>query len=265
MHCAVAFGIYLLGCASGQVAPPAEKLDAAGKDTAPGSSSDTNRKDDGSTCTPFVPPAGSCDPLTNDGCPSDQKCTALRDGNTLSLGCGNRSDSGTGEKGENDDCQPVPDTGRQTGDDCGNGLACFNWAGESPKCHRLCAHSGCSRDCADGWACNRQLPGIEGYWSCGVSCRPLDQTGCQPDEGCYVASSGPTCAQAGSKATGEECDPSKVNDCVAGSTCITGLSNGNRCLAFCSTSGGSPGCSTTCIKMPVDDALMSESDVGYCR
>ena len=80
-----------------------------------------------------------------------------------------------------------------------------------------------------------------------------------------MASSGPTCAESGKKAIGEECDSSKVNDCVAGSTCITGLSDGNRCLAFCSTTGGSSSCGTSCIKVPVDDAIMSEADVGYCR
>lgn len=247
-----------LGCASGQVTPE-ERRDAAGPDAAPDNSSDTNQRSD-STCTPFVPPGGSCNPLTNDGCSSDKKCTALRAGDSLSLGCGSR-----GDKSENDECQPVPETGPQTGDNCGSGLACFNWAGESPKCHKLCVHSGCSRDCAEGWACNRRLPGIDSYWSCGVSCRPLEQSGCPSNEGCYVASGGPVCAEAGKKAVGEECDSSKVNDCEAGSTCITGLSNGNRCLAFCSTSGGSPSCGTTCIKIPVDDAVMSQPNVGYCR
>ena len=255
----VAVGLGALGCASGQVEAPVERPDDAGADSAPSGSGDASQRND-SSCKPFVPPAGSCDPLTNDGCRSDEKCTALREGDTLSLRCGSK-----GDKGENDDCQPVPETGPQTGDDCGDGLACFNWAGESPKCHRLCAPSGCSRGCSDGWACSRRLPGIDSYRSCGASCRPLDQSGCQSGEGCYVASSGPVCAQAGNKRVGEDCDSSKVNDCEGGSTCITGLGEGNRCLAFCSTGGGSPSCDTTCIKVPVEDAVMSQADVGYCR
>jgi hypothetical protein len=250
-----------LACANSQVWSATEKSDAARQDGAPDSLSDKGLGSDSTSCTEPKPPAGSCDPLTNQGCPSDKKCTALRDDKTLSLGCGSK-----GDKHENDDCQPTLDTGTQTGDDCGDGLACFNWTDEpSPKCHKICARSGCASGCAEGWTCSRGLPGISGYWSCTAACKPLDQSGCQSGQGCYVASNGPGCAEAGSKATGDECDPSKVNDCEAGSTCITGLSNGNRCLAFCSTSGVEPKCSGTCNKMPVEDAVMSQPNVGYCR
>ncbi len=264
---AATIGLGGLGCAKGDVQVSNDNhrdsavADSA-RDTASPPDKNQPQNNDAGVCTPPKPPQGSCDPLTNDGCGSDQKCTALlTTSSTLALGCASK-----GDKNENDDCsQIMADDGSQTGDDCGDGLACFQWTGESSKCHRLCSRSACTSVCADGWVCKLRLPGIDSYYACGASCKPLDQSGCDSDQGCYLTDSGPTCDPAGQTAVGDECDPTKDNDCVPGSTCITGLSNGNRCLAFCSTSGGDPSCGTTCNKVPVSDAVMSQPNVGVCR
>jgi hypothetical protein len=259
-----ALGLCIMGCASADVATPGPQPDAATTPDATKPGDQANRND--APTTPDSGPVGPCDPFSGAGCPSDEKCTALYDDSKLALGCGSKE----GDKSEGDECAPTPESGTQTGDDCGDGLACFNLKGEPYKCHRICPTSGTAHACPTGRICSLtfpSFPGLAGYGFCEPSCKPLEQSGCASGEACYLSAKGAGCKAAGSAKIGDTCDPSKLNDCEPGSTCVTGLSNGNRCLAFCSTSGGSPSCSggVACSKVPVDDVFMSEPNVGYCR
>ncbi len=264
----VAAGLGMLGlcfgCANAEVRPPETRDDAAVKGTDPDatSPSDKNQANDGQTTTDNKP-GGACDPFSNSGCSSGQKCTALRNGGSLSLGCGSK-----GDKSEGDVCTPEMPNDVQTGDDCGDALACFVFENETQAtCRRLCPTSGTAHACPTGSVCSIGLPGLTSYASCGPSCTPLEQSGCASGQACYLTPAGAFCKTEGSIAVGNDCPGKAPNECKGGSTCVTGLSSGNKCLAFCSTSGGSPSCpgGTTCTKVPVDDVFMSEPDVGTCR
>jgi hypothetical protein len=251
------------GCANAEVRPNTE-TDAAAKDTAPDSPNpgDTYQKTDGQP-PPDNKPEGLCDPFSNSGCTSSQKCTALQNGGNLELGCGSK-----GDKSEGDACTPQWTDSVQTGDDCGSALTCFMFNGEANAiCRRLCPTAGNANACPKGSICSVGLPGMTDYASCGPSCKPLEQSGCAAAQACYLTPTGAVCKDEGSIAVGGDCPAKAPNECKRESTCVTGVRNGNKCLAFCSTSGGAPECpsGTTCTKIPVDDVFMSESNVGTCR
>jgi hypothetical protein len=257
-------GMGLLGCANAEVSSAESMRDASAKDVlTDGNGGDQKgAKNDGGSPSDNAP-AGACVPFTNAGCSSAQKCTALASGSTLSLGCGDK-----GNKSEGDDCTTASSNDQPTGDDCGNGLACLFLEGDdTAKCRRLCPSSGTANACPTGSVCTLKLPGLTGYWFCGPSCKPLEQSGCAADknEACYLSSVGAKCQTHPDSPTkiGGSC--SAASECEPGSTCIT-FSSGNKCQAFCSTSGGSPGCpgGMTCQKAPVDDVFMSEPNVGTC-
>ena len=183
--------------------------------------------------------AGSCDPFSNLGCSSDQKCIALQSGNALGLGCGSK-----GSQSEGDTCTPVMTGGAQTGDDCGDQLACFKLNTASAyTCHRICPTAGKANACPGSETCSLVVSGLNGLAFCQptTSCQPLEQTGCPSDQACYYGTKGAICAGIGPAQPGETCV--NANDCAKGSTCLTVGSTGT-CSSFCSTAdGGTPGCS----------------------
>jgi hypothetical protein len=210
--------------------------------------------------------SGPCDPFTNSGCPSDKKCTALQVGSTLTLGCGSK---GSGAEGNN--CTRSLDGANQSGDDCGDRLACFALSGEpSATCRRICPTSGTANACPSGELCSLVVGGLDGLAFCRkvVTCQPLGQTGCASGEGCYFSTSGSytgsLCAKAGTKKPGESCQ--LANECEPGATCLivgTGV-----CSAFCSTAGGDPSCSGASTGGSTCAALGGAGDqpnLGSCR
>jgi len=208
--------------------------------------------------------AAACDPFTNSGCASDKKCTALRSGSDLVLGCGSK-----GSGAEGDSCQPVLSGSSQTGDDCGEGLACFALSGEpSATCRRICPITGSANACPAGSLCNLGVPGLTDFAFCrtATTCLPLEQTGCLSGQSCYFASSGAQCAPTGTNAPGAGCN--QANDCVGGSTCLV-IGASGVCSAFCSTaSGGTPSCTgadtggSTCAAL---GGSSDEANLGSCR
>jgi hypothetical protein len=263
----LAAGLALAGCANASIDNQTFAKDASAKDgTSDGTGpDDKNDKKDTGQSSPDNGPAGPCDPFTNSGCPSGKKCTALAKGDSLTIGCGDK-----GNKAEGNDCSPALSGDEQTGDDCGDGLSCFALKDDpSPTCHRICPISGTAHACPQGSVCRVTLPGISNYASCGSSCRPLEQSGCADSQACYLTSLGAVCWSLPDKpvAIGGNCTGATVNECERGSTCVTGLSSGNKCLAFCSTKGQAPTCSngTTCTKAPIDEVFLPEPDVGTCR
>jgi len=251
-----ALGCHASGCAKATVGDVGQDKDAGTADAGPqGDGKDDanpNAKKDGASDAPNTP----CDPFTNSGCPSDQKCTAFQSGNSLSLGCGSKD-----SKVEGDDC-----TGSPTGDDCGDQLACFKLdADPTSTCHRICPTSGTANACLGTETCNPGNVGLGGLSFCVAPCLPLEQTGCPQGQACYYGTKGAGCAPIGSKQPGDTC--AHANDCVKGSDCIT-LGSTFICSSFCSTaSGGTPSCSgastggTICAPL---GGTSDEANLGSC-
>ena len=207
---------------------------------------------------------GACDPFTNSGCSSGQKCTALQQTNgTLALGCGS-----VGSKSEGETCTQTASGGPQTGDNCTSGLACFaTGTGASATCHRMCSPSGAGNPCPGSEICSLAAPGLDTVEFCRLttSCQPLDQTGCASGQACYFSSTGALCALEGNQQPGTTC--ANANDCVKGSTCIVGAAS--ACSSFCSmASGGTPVCTgaatggSTCASL---GNAAAGADLGYCK
>ncbi len=255
-------GCQVFACASakiGDIGQPTDggTGDAEASDSA--SPNDKNAKHDGPNADSDV--TGNCDPFSNAGCDSGMKCTALQQGDgTLALGC-----DATGSKSEGDDCTQTASGGSQTGDDCGDGLACF---GAPATCHRMCAASGTANGCPGSEICASTAPGLTTVAFClaVTTCQALEQTGCPSGQACYFSQTGALCAQEGSKSPGDSC--TVLNDCAKGSTCLlSGVSTG-ACSSFCSTaSDGTPSCSSsgtgggTCASL----GSSAEPDLGSCR
>jgi hypothetical protein len=209
--------------------------------------------------------AGVCDPFTNSGCDSDKKCTALQNSDyTLSLGCGDKDNKGEGES-----CKQIAPSGTQTGDDCADGLACFDINdGRGPTCHRICLMSGTAHACPSSSICSLKIDNLAvlGLAFCQASCKPLEQEGCQSGQtSCYLTDIGAECLSNqppyGSTKPGATC--THANDCEPGSTCI--VSSTTVCASFCSmATNGTPSCSDgkTCNKLP---GTPPEPNAGYCK
>ncbi|MBN2574621.1 MAG: hypothetical protein JXP73_08635 [Deltaproteobacteria bacterium] len=264
-----AFGLALAGCASATVGNQGGSGGAASGGTS-GSGGSTGSGGfaggsggaggAGGTSTSST---GMCDPFSDAGCASEKKCTALQQSATsLVLGCGDIE----GTKSEGDGCTQTTTDGKQTGDDCDRGLACF---GAPATCHRMCSPGSATNDCPSGQICNLSAPGLTAVRFCQdvTTCLPLEQTGCDEGWACYYASSGALCAPEGDKRPGEDC--TNANDCVRGSTCLVVEGKG-ICSSFCSTEeGGSPSCTGADTGGEICNPLAGGSDIedhlGSCR
>jgi len=256
----------LVGCANAKVGDIGAR-DAAVSDTA----------DSASTGTPDLTGATSqddagkivyspCDPFDNTGCSIGQKCSALRNGSSLSLGC-----SSKGNKSEGEDCTPVPTPNAQTGDDCGDGLGCFNTGLDGRTiCRRMCPATG-TNTCPSGETCGMTVQGLSDPKFCAAApspttCLPLEQTGCAGAQACYSTSTGALCYNAGTAQPGGTCHA--ANDCTPGSTCVT-INGISTCHSFCSTASGSTStCSGSSTGGTFCAALTGASDeanLGFCR
>jgi hypothetical protein len=259
----MALGYQVFGCAKatvGNVGPNDDggtgdaALQSDGRDT-----SNPNGKKDGTGSDALYDP---CDPFTNSGCSNSQKCAALRNGSALALGCGSK-----GSKAEGETCTPVMPGTLQTGDDCGDRLACFSVGSEtSATCRRICPIVGTANACPSSETCSVKVGTFAdstglAFCQATTACLPLEQTGCPTNQGCYYADKvGAICAPAGAKNPGDTC--SNANDCVKGSTCLT-LGSTGTCFSFCSTSN-----SGTCPSGMTCSALGGSSDeanLGSCR
>ena len=205
-----------------------------------------------------------CDPFSNFGCSGDQKCSAMRFASALVLNCGSK-----GSKTEGDTCTPIMPRTVQSGDDCGDGLACLSVGSETnATCHRICPISGSGNSCPGSEPCSVKVgtfADLTGLAFCQgtTTCLPLEQTGCSDNEACYYADKvGAICAPKPSAPVqpGGRCV--NANDCAQGSTCVTIGSTGT-CFTFCSTtdSGTCPSgmtCSST-------NGSSDEAYLGTCR
>ncbi len=208
--------------------------------------------------------SSACDPFSNAGCTAGTKCTVLQTPVTFSLGCGSKAGKTAGAT-----CTQTASGQMQTGDDCADGLACIALQGETtPTCRQFCMTSGATRACPASMTCSLLITNLPGTSFCRptTSCTLLPQTGCPTGQGCYLVSTGSTCAPAGRATPGSGC--TAANDCAPGSTCIT--TNGvSSCASFCSlAAGGPPACAASgtggasCMPTP---GTPPEPSTGICR
>jgi hypothetical protein len=260
-------GLGLAGCASGTVVNvnPDTSASDAGEKKDGGSPNDQNSKNDGPAADALY---GACDPFTNSGCASGEKCTALQQSSgKLALGCDSK-----GSKGEGQDCSQTVTGGSQTSDDCNSGLACFSTTGAQATCHRICPTSGSANACPTGELCSLAVDGLDSLAFCQpvTPCQPLEQSGCGSEEGCYFLASGgytgPLCLKKGSKKPGIAC--ALANECEPGSNCLM-LGSSGTCSSFCSTTDGdTPSCTGSATGGTICDPLggsSSEPNLGICR
>lgn len=208
--------------------------------------------------TTFSSEGETCSPVFQDCSPS-MRCTAVSEpgGGDAVNRC--VADAPVSRGGS---CEPRdPAVGGST-DDCTAGTSCsFN------LCSDICDSEDVS--CGNDQVCI-SLAGQE-LQVCRASCDVLTQTGCQPGEGCYVASGDGLCVEPvdPTRLEGESC--MFLNDCEPGTQC-SDVGTGPVCMRFCDTTlcddgdgvpdqCGCSGCAAdeTCI--PVSGA---PSDVGFC-
>jgi hypothetical protein len=258
-----ALGFQSSGCASANVSQEPPGPDSGTADSAPGAGGkdSSSPKNDGPATDAL---SGACDPFTNSGCSNGDKCIALQSGSALGMGCGSK-----GTKAVGDTCTPVMTGGSQTGDDCGNQLACFKLASDaSSSCHRICSTTGTANACPGTDTCSLVVPGLTNLAFCqaSTSCLPLEQTGCPSGQACYFGTKGAVCAPEGSKQPGDAC--ANANDCSKGSTCLV-VGSAGICSSYCSTaSDGTPSCSGSGTGGTICSVLGSSSDepnLGSCR
>jgi hypothetical protein len=252
----VTLGCQVLACASAKVGNPETRADSGTGDAGPptGGKDGSGGKNDGATSDAVY---GPCDPFTNAGCAVGQKCAALQNGSVLNLSCG-----GKGGKNEGETCSPA-----QTGDDCGDQLACFKLTADpSYTCHLICPTDGSANACPGTETCSLVVNGLNGLAFCqpSISCQPLEQTGCpSSNQACYYGTKGAICAPIGTVPPGSGCV--NANDCAKGSTCIT-VGGIGSCSSFCSTAtGGTPSCSGSSTGGTICLALAGEPNLGSCR
>ncbi len=179
------------------------------------------------TTTTTTLPAGACNPLTQSGCASGNKCTWIQVADspeTLGrVGCvanGTVAAGGTCTQGA---------VGDQTGfDNCQAGLVCI-----SNVCQDICGFDGSpAAPCADGYHCTRYAnlfangsdDPVAG--ACTLGCDPItqlrsDDTPCPASQGCYLLTSSTetigVCAGAGSLGHGQTITGSTfANSCLPG-------------------------------------------------
>lgn len=186
----------------------------------------------GATCGSMI---GSCNPVTNTGCPTGQGCYIFNNGsNMVTAGCRPRGMGGYG-----DACA--------TPNDCLEGFSCLN-----SVCTRLCCGVGDDDRCRTGTggmlntACTPNelsFPNMSstGIFTCqliqrcdwftqncanGGNCRPVDATGTTQ------------CRTAGNVREGGDCsmDPDL---CVRGTICINNMTgSGSSCRKICNPLAG---------------------------
>lgn len=160
---------------------------------------DSGTADDGSRSCRLT--EGECDLLRQD-CPAEDACRWVmpagdEDGDLTAL-CEPGGTIGVGQA-----C---------TRPNCASGLVCVEGF-----CREYCC-DGENGDCSAGSICvptgrERQV----GFCLPDTGCDPLDGSGCEEGQACYLTRGGGTCFDAGSVAFGEACG--RVNDCVPGGVC----------------------------------------------
>lgn len=200
---------------------------------------------------------GSCDPVTQCGCPESEMCAVVdwSTGATACMAQGSIPEGGscTVEVGE---CEP--------------GTECLEWL-ENGVCSGFCNQDS---DCPHGLPCVEwEIPGIN---LCLHGCDPRDPTSdaapfhaCQPGQGCTVWSASPessVCTSpvlagaAGDPCTGEE-------DCSPGFTC--GGDAGTTCARWCAIGSDECAAGEACLPHQwlsdyLDEVVINDISFGVC-
>lgn len=171
-------------------------------------------------------PDGDCNILTNDGCDVGQACQYLADGPTC-------VEAGLG--GDDEPCSGPTD--------CQEGFGCVGPSDGDSFCQPYCCES--DGDCPTGQSCNVSVgdgSGVVLFYVCELAddCDLVEQTGCDPGEGCYPNSSTEgtvICDPAGSGTQGDTCESRSA--CESGFVCA---GEPLTCTKICDPTAGAPDC-----------------------
>lgn len=203
--------------------------------------------------SPTAPP-DACDPLTNTGCPSDQKCSVRVESETpfvTTVTC-----VPAGYVSEGGQCG-FGAPGQAGFDDCVGTTFCLDGV-----CTAICADE--PGGCADpDRACTPYggVFGDAGLGLCTPRCDPTAAQSCAGDQGCYVrlGTGEAACSEAGDRGQDQVC--SALNACAAGLGCVLLAPEGedNLCTAFCDPATGATASGGTCA-----DALGGQALLPSC-
>jgi len=205
-----------------------------------------------------------CDPLTQIGCGSHQKCSIVPSdiyGEPDEIGCV----PGGGALTEFEPCTPATHV---TPDDCEPGLACVGSV--APRCLPFCADTPFDT-CDAGQACALGKD-LDGDWVvdvsfCAETCDLFAHDCGDPSFACYPTQDAPICLVEGAGDTpaleGEPCP--YANSCAEGLGCFRiGVSPDWYCFAICDPYGtGGPTCGMGQSCNPVQDEVWGICQADY--
>ena len=245
----VAAGWLLGGCGGGA----ALAKDAAAED-APAPQPDAPIGDGGPADGPADAGGGFvCDPVTQAGCVTGQKCDIAASGTFACVP--------DGDLGEFQVCAATRPSA------CHAGFSCHDTNFGDSRCARLCSSSA---QCRADEACSSVRTTTDGrqYRTCTSSqvCNPIVDDCPAPADACmYIVTGVATtsfCFAPGAVADGAPCDPAH-HECTRGSSCLpTGVGQPLRCFRMCDPAGGLPDCPTGASCTPF--ATVGPQAVGAC-
>jgi len=229
-----------------------------------GTRPDTSVPTDSGTDAMVDLPVDQCDPFGDD-CGADEKCTFViwnpdsesGEDNTVFYGCVSND---TGTKGEDVICDRLVEVTPGNPDDvflvpdCAQGLFCWTTLDDSfERCRPMCGLEG-APDCERGAEFCLTLNSDPPLLTCNPlsGCDPVDQSGCDTAEGCYVVGAGagdigsrcfeePVADDAGVPPPGRGDDCMFINSCRPGHQCNGdiladgGTSDTTICHEYCET------------------------------
>jgi hypothetical protein len=205
----------------------------------------------GETCTTCEKDCGTCgcNPLTSDGCASNEQCYPQTATDSV---CGAAGSFGKGEAcGADTDCQ--------------KGLLCVG-----DQCRPLCGTDGSSPCTSAATACLpvKDPAGKPVTWPIGVClggdlCNLVNNAGCATGQGCMAVSAvTKACMATGGKTEGQPCQ--SAWDCASTLYCVV-KGDGGVCKKRCNAKTNSPGCPNngTCSAVMVGTSKAADN-LGTC-
>ena len=203
-------------------------------------------------------PSFACDPVTQIGCATGQKCTAVTSGGAYSYKCVEDSPS----LDPFDACEAAPQTGV---DGCPAGFVCLADDSDAALC---VGHCKTSSDCDKGLCEPNPVDDIP---YCAVECSPFDNA-CPAPLQCRRSDDRFTCrfpSEGDTGTAGAACSGSDDGGCAAGFVCLTGElvpgCNEDHCCTNVCDLGNGGACSSpaTCSAL-FDAPAPGFEQVGAC-
>ena len=213
----------------------------------------TTMTDSGMTGRRCGPNEGPCDISDPGSCGAGMACqfTRASEGAPIMTGC---FPAGTGTDGAA--CDPMMTQ-------CAEGFGCSQF---ETLCRRFCCSNADCNPAATGQICNifddtGPAGRMAGICLLPDSCNPVDGSGCDAGESCYVNGAENLCSTTGTVATGESCASAR---CLPGNVCLNPAMP--TCSKLCDLTMDGAGCATgeACNGRIGLESGGQRTDVGYC-